>query len=1011
MDCLPPEVAKAIKSSFSKDVLDDLSSVKFEQLDDTLLEIVGRMDGDVEAKDLVYKGLKEEILTRQKNAIDKYINPTSKKKNSKEEVSGITKLRRTNEMVNDIMKTKPENRTRKIEEMTGMLSPKERDEVTEAILAQVDSRINKRDSAKLEKTIDNILEKYNNPKKTPKSRTKDMTELSQVNRRTELLRELSKLQPDDASQRISELVKEDVFGDNTKELQDALYAQSRQMRTDKLQKRADKILEGNKPRVSKNVPQKILDIKDFSELDANTFEGIARTKLGMDVSREQAVKLFDVSEKLQAQINPDTRKPFRDPENPYLPTKDFLSLQKELALTKLDINPTSKKEVIRSLPKGAMLARVSTQTGNIIFNLTTAIPESISRRTRSFSEFEVSGTLLKDPKKVKYEFSIKDGVPASKYGDFHNIAMENMKTFWSTSYDSARGMSLIDNKTVLGEEFFMPRNPASKVIMAGVHAMGAVDQYVATMGKLEATYSYSKRLLRENGITPKSEGYTDLINDMQQRLFTGDFTVDPENPKVTDSLVSSIDSDKLHNIKTYAEYEANLNTSQQNTQLNEMTGGIRRSINNNTPGGVAGDFFLAFVKSTSGNIMSSMKYMGANLPSEVFDSAISYKNNPTPETIRREFSNLAVQAVNPVLAFATTGLLASQIDPSTYISKYPSTERERNLMESQGRSAGTVVIGGVEVSTQFLSVLEPAFNTFMNWENNKDGVSMSIMGGDFETSNPFLTALGSYVSGAQNALFNSPLSQGIDDMAQDIGELLNSDDGIGGVATYALVTADDWVTRFIPGFIQQAGGITDLDEGAEVNRRNTRNEMFGRLRSSFPITRHMLEKKYNVYGEPVTQNFATNFLFGSRVNTVAQEAVILEHHRLQADTGISTAPTKIKDALDAPDFDFLTPEKKKELTQQYGQGLLEKERTLMTSEEYTDYMTDAERIDYVKKLQTEYRSVWKDNIKDQYEELLGDSQLIADWEEEKAQREVTEDEEKYGNKYRNQFIRDIIEWE
>jgi hypothetical protein len=588
-----------------------LASVKFENLDDTLLQVVQKMQGDVETKDLIYKGLKAEVTNRQKTTIAKYLETPSTKKGSTQPVAGIKKLNRTNEVVNDVMKLPKDKRLDKIKEITSMLSPEDRDVVTEAILSEVNTRTTKKQILSAEKRLDAIVKKYEDPtvrtpsekaldnlsvlerrselvkdlaKKSPseaisdvnnlvtvkefgrdaprlkdlileqadvtrrsnemketvrtaraenqrairaeerrakeiqgildkytsgeevapKPRPKAMDEVSQVKRRKEMLNKLSKETDDIALDRINSLVKEEDFGAGYLELRQAMFDQSRELRSERLNKQANKILEGRKPKKNKTVTDKILDLKDFTELGDDIFTELSKKKLGLEMSIEDFKRLADASTEIQQYINQITGLPLPNPDHPFRKHPEFLRIQQEIGTIRANILPPKTGVVATSLQKGAMLFRVGTQVFNLGVNTVTTLGESIKRNFVTFTDdITPEGVLrsgnqfdsVKKPHQLKYKFQFGDGVPPSKRAEFIKIASENAQDFWNYSYDGARNSSLIDNQIVLGEKFYTPRNAFERTYMASIHAMGAVDQFYASMGKLEASYSYAKRLV------------------------------------------------------------------------------------------------------------------------------------------------------------------------------------------------------------------------------------------------------------------------------------------------------------------------------------------------------------------------------------------------------------------------------------------------------------------------------------------------------------------------------------
>ena len=1228
MDCISPDLAKAIKSSFDPDTLDDLASVKFENLDTTLFQIVQKMEGDIETKDLIYQGLKGTVLERQKKAISNYMDGPKKKPTKSDKP--IKKLNRTNEVVTDVMKLSKDKRMDKIKEITSMLPPEEREIVTEAILADVSSRTSKKESQAIATRLDNIVQKYENPvdkskpelktdnlsklerrSKTlkdlagkdtseaileltnlvttkdfgsdakrlkellleqsremrkqnemkasvkdaknedakitraeqrrekeiqsiydtyktgdvepttrskkmdqvsqvkrrkellntlskeqdadalssiddlvtekdfgsgfvelkealyeqsrevrnqneikasvkdaknedakitraeqrrkneiqsiydkyeagdvePTVRSKKMDEVSQVNRRKELLNKLSKEQNGNALDSIDDLVTEKDFGSGYVELREALYDQSREMRRERLTNQSNIILEGRKPRKNKNVTERILDIKDFTELGDDIFSQVAKNKLGIEIGTDKFGRLVEASNEIQKFIDVKTGLPMANPDNPFRKHPDFLRLQKDIGSIRTDIMPPKKGAVLTSMQKGAMLYSLTAQTLNALGGTLTSILESVNRNFKTYpNDLTPDGVLrlgkqadsVNKPHQLKYKFQLGDGVPPSKRVEFMKIAAENVKDFLEFSYDTARNSSLIDNQIVLGDQFYSPRNPLEKTMMASIHTMGGVDQFYASMGKLEASYSYAKRLVKEQKMDPKDPNFNKTIDELHGRIFNGDFQVIEGQERLSDNIVGSIGEEKLNLIKVYANYEADLNTSQQETYLNDGASRLRSFLNTLPIAGKllgVGDFYLPFVKSPSGNIWSGMRFAGANLP---YEASLTAKNIVTElnnsrkfnrvtdgEFIKSELSHLATQVVPPIIGYGLAITLASQIDSATHISHYPETERERNLMDSQGRSAGTVMIGGIEVSTAYLSVLEPAFVMMMEYQNDEKG----------DEKNFIDRSLTAFAASAKKTLTSSPLADGVESVAKDFDRFSSSED-IGGIIGYMMLTADDWTSRFIPGVIRQGAGLTDLDEAGQIIRRETREEPFGRTRNSFPISKYALEKKYGAYGDVLTREPITDFFFGSRVNVVSEEFVILEHARLRDESGLNTSPTKITKSLDHDKFGFITDEKKKELTQEYGTTLLEDTRQAMTSELYGE-LNDNERADYLATLQSSFRSKWQKELLYRYNDFLSDDDLLK-WEEESYQMEVEKQEESWRRSVYKSSVNNIL---
>lgn len=955
--CIPKEITQAIKSTFNTKDLKTLASINFEKLPQALDDIVDSMQLNTpEQKKLIRAGLEEEIVKQQRQVLKKYaLEADPKLAKEVGEKTQLQRLSNTKQLLSEVSKS--DNPQAIIDEVTAMLSPDDAQVVNDFINA----KLAEKKQVIFDRKIESILKKHTEEITARVKDTKVKSNLDILSNRKKLYSDLGKMNVSERISYLDEILGKN-FGDDGLTLKNSILERVNNIEGTKLEARANKIIEGRKQavRMPKNILDRIDEVNDFTGLNNAKFEQIAMKKLGISLDTDSFKKIYEASENILKHVD-DTGRPevVRRTDGSLGVSEDFLKAQKEFAEMKSKLMPATFGQKISVWSKGAMLFQIPSQIKNFVQNLSTGIGEIGSRRLREAIDIDEKGNVIFSFSKNKREggFSPLDKkVRAGILSD-----MENFKKY---GYDSVRDRNMIEGLKYLDEVIVVPQTPAGEVLNKTFTYMGFFDQMFGSFAKRDSAMISAKKMAFRDGITKSTEGYNEIVGYYFDKIMYPTF----QDTVIEQKYSMNLDQARFELAHNGAVANANIATSMQDTTLGELGKSLRRKT------GAIGDFYLPFIHSTSAGIMNVLDYSGVGfiggVTRDIFNNFKTLQKAQKVGDIKgftdgakkliELSSNTKISASKGTIGVGAMALFALAPDMQ-YIGEYPSTEREKNLLETGQRTANSFMIGGVEYSAELLGAFKGAFEITQKVEKSGFGLG--------RVASVWINNFGELPVIEGGVTF---FKEDFDKLKTDL-EKSAPEDQLAVFGTALLALPDEALSRMIPAFITQTGNLID------TTKRKT-DVTFGKTLNNLPITRFFLEEKLDMFGE--TRKSTTDPFFGASINKPNSDYVTIELMRLMHESYKDATPTKWMHKKVEREFSDMPKELQQKMIKDYGADLYNQYYLIMSSPEYKS-IPDVDRAKALRVAETSVKNKWAKELEtDETKELKEEQAKI---EKEKTQ--------------------------
>jgi len=631
-----------------------------------------------------------------------------------------------------------------------------------------------------------------------------------------------------------------------------------------------------KTEVYHDVLSKIDSLNDTGVLTPDSekafLSDLVATKLGMSITTDQARTIADKAKALQALKEP--LESIGDPTYNPKGQMEYFKAKRDMEDYLESLTPASKIRVLTStIARGNMLARI----GSILVNINSNNIEG------------VSGAIVR-----RFEARAIGGQNTDYMG---KLLKFNSQIFKETGYDLTRIISLESDRKILGEEISTSQGPglvrkAGRWYEDKIFKMtqGLPDVMAASIAFGDRANIMSTKIALGEGLKGPAAKTRAL------ELFKDATNVEPK----TDQGII---------IRNTSVADAQRSTNTDKRILAEKGLAFRKLLN---VGDLRfGDMNIPFVKTTANAIQSGLEHSGVLLPVDiVIDTLKTIKTVQSGEgwgsATKKGFGDFGTKVVRAGIGFLAAYLVANAIDPEDYVGVYPTTAKERELLELKKASANSIKVFGNWISLDWFGPLMAPLVGHLNAKKyGKDGPSSA------------------YFYGA-GALYQVQRAPGLDFARQSLDSLatyLTSTTATtpskvaGSVANYFV---DFIQSRFLPGIVSQIAQATDT----VVRETSSKEDILAPIKGAIPGIRQTLSENLNVFGETTSAEGWKVLIFGARVKGAKDDMVVDELTRLEQAGQLPSITDVSKTSPRAQELkDQIGAEKIKAFQVEFGQAL------------------------------------------------------------------------------------------
>lgn len=584
-----------------------------------------------------------------------------------------------------------------------------------------------------------------------------------------------------------------------------------------------------------DVIQKIDDLNKLGVLTPEAenayLQDLVASKLGIAPTAEEAKKISELTTKLgEAKAKVEN---IGDPTANQEEQMNYFKAKREIENYLDSLTPSGNLKVLTStISRGNMLFRL----GSILVNINSNnIEGTIGGVVRRFNERAVGG------------------LNTNLIGDMIKF---NAKIYRETGYDVTRILSLESDRKVLGEHMTTSQGKGTIRAIGRWYEDKIFNLTQGTPDVIAATIALGDRA---NIISTKMAYAEGLRGDEAKKraleLFKDALNVEPK-------------TEQGKAIREIAIADAQRSTNTDKRILAEKALKFRQLLN---VGDLRfGDMNIPFVKTTANAIQSSLQHSGITLPIEVVVDTLKVikfvqGGQGWKESTKAGFSGFGESVVRAGIGFFVAFLLANAIKNEDYMGVYPTSQKERELLELRKSTPNSIRVGDTWYSLDWFGPLMAPLVGVLNAKKYGKDIPSSL----------FFYGTG--------ALYQVQRTPGLDYASQTLDSLnkfltSNTQKTVGS-AKDAIVNylVDFTQSRFLPGFISQIAQLTDN----VVRDTNRKNDILAPLKASIPGWRNTLPPNYTIFGETTKTEGWKTILFGARVKTGRDSTVIAELVRLQ----------------------------------------------------------------------------------------------------------------------------------
>jgi hypothetical protein len=584
-----------------------------------------------------------------------------------------------------------------------------------------------------------------------------------------------------------------------------------------------------------NLLDRIADLKEEGaltpEAENGFLEDLVAEKLGVTISPEEASEIVKRTKELETL--------YAKPVDKFgLPDVEYFVKRREMDKYLQSLAPANNLKILSSTAgRGAMLFSLKSPFINITGN---SLQGAFSALERRISNNQYSGV-----------------IDASVMKEYYQKAM---KIYSASEYDVTRLESLHEGTKTLGETI--------------VHSQG--KGVVRKIGRFYEDVVF-KQLLSKPDVAFSALSFMDMANLTATRLAKAEgLTGNALKKRATELFLDATAIEpklglKSEAIRTQAIADATMATYQNDSVYTKTALAVREVLNNIIPDLRIGDQVMPFVK-TVANVVgfgADVAGVGAirgayNLPNAVAEFKAG---NPAPMKIAiRDFTR---SGLGVTIGF----LLSTLVEPEDFLGKYPTSPSERELLRLNNGMANSIRVGGKWISLEYFGVFATPLVGFLYAK--KYGKDLP-------------SAMYSYMSGVVAQTAEIPGLEQISNIYEFTKNLEPKSKSVDELSNETLIGAIKFLkSRTVPGFFSDIAKAFDTAE-REVDWKKPGDA----LKIGVPFLQQSLPEKRDIFGAVIkSEPWYSVMLFGSRVKTAQDEAIIKEFERLES-TGNLPAITR-----------------------------------------------------------------------------------------------------------------------
>ena len=563
----------------------------------------------------------------------------------------------------------------------------------------------------------------------------------------------------------------------------------------------------------KNLIRKISDLSDQDLLNPATektfLQDFVADKLGVTVSPEE-VRVIDSMAKnvqeAQNKLGDNLGNPEFKQDN-----INFFEAKSKIDKYLQSKNPSPLTQIISStIGRSAMLASAKSPILNISSNTLVGGMEALIKRL----------------------------VTGRWKGTDNKLAADYMKMAWDiyqkTGYDITRMMT-VDDAGVSG----------STVVGDIVHSQGpGATRKVARVSE-DIVF---KQLMGAPDVAFAAAHFADTVNLLSHELAKGDKAYAKKIMKDAISFDPKTPEGKI--LRQQAILDAETATFTNKTWASQLSGHIRKGLNDLFPKYRLGDFIYPFVKTPANMVALGLDYAGGGAVKSLvkLSNAIISKKLDDPIVLK----DIMTDAARSGVGFVAAWMLSQAVKDDDFEGPYNPNKRQE--YELEGKMPNSFKLGNKYISTDYLGPLAVPFLAQM-YARQYNGLKDR----GFQYGKSLVTSA-----------FEIP---GIKESARSITELLRAannpnigvDDAISNIKSDLVSEAK---SRLIPSF------MGDIAKATDKYQRVSNKKALDPIKNVIPGLRQTLPIKTDVFGKPLeTESAMTSILAGSRVKTAKSNKI------------------------------------------------------------------------------------------------------------------------------------------
>lgn len=565
-------------------------------------------------------------------------------------------------------------------------------------------------------------------------------------------------------------------------------------------------------------------------------EDFASKALGRNVSEKEAQFIFNKATELQKQSE--------DVTEFGTPTLEYFKARKELNDYLDSLDPTPRLRVAtQTIGRGMLLASIKSPLLNIESNTVHGLINAAERRIEN------------------RRFSGANNEYAKRFRKFNN------KVFLETGFDLTRMFSLDDRRLIRGEDVGTTQGKGAVRKVGRVVEDVVFKKMQGYPDVVSSGIAFSDRANIQSTKMAKREGLKGT--ELKQRaldIFKDATRIDPKTPE---GLL----------VREAAIADAQYSTYTNDTKYSDLALGIRKLFNLASGDLRVGDQIMPFVKTPANVIGAGIDSSGTLLPADLTIRMLKglngvRKGQTYNEAFGESFKGFSKKIILAGLGITFAYLLSTMFKKEDFIGEYPTSEKERKLLELKQARERSIKMGGKWVSLDYFGPLAAPLVGFLYAKKYGHDLPSSAW---------------NYYSGVLAQAKSLP---GLDEFKDVIDTV--KDFGTSG-ASFEEQKKD--ATNFLIDFVRSRSIpsiVSDTARGTDTVERRTDKGVFDKVFNGIPGLRQLLPEKKNIFGETIkTSGAISTYLFGARVNKSNNDSVIKELDRL-AESGALPSITDVE---------------------------------------------------------------------------------------------------------------------